>query len=81
MLVQAGLCRTCSETTLLVFPQGGSNNVTGFHSVIGVIVIDDPSTMEVNVFNTCRKILWWNFERWFCIIKILVTLFTRVKAL
>ena len=24
MLVQAGLCRTCSETTLLVFPQGGS---------------------------------------------------------
>ena len=22
--VQAGLCRTCSETTLLVFPQGGS---------------------------------------------------------
>ena len=25
MLVQAGLCRTCSETTLLVFPRGGSN--------------------------------------------------------
>ena len=25
MLVQAGLRRTCSETTLLVFPQGGSN--------------------------------------------------------
>ena len=24
VLVQAGLCRTCSETTLLVFPQGGS---------------------------------------------------------
>ena len=23
--VQAGLCQTCSETTLLVFPQGGSN--------------------------------------------------------
>ena len=23
-LVQAGLCRTCSETTLLVFPRGGS---------------------------------------------------------
>ena len=22
--VQAGLCRTCSETTLLVFPRGGS---------------------------------------------------------
>ena len=27
MLVQAGLCRTCSETTLLVFPRDGSNNV------------------------------------------------------
>ena len=25
MLVQPGLCRTCSETTLLVFPRGGSN--------------------------------------------------------
>ena len=25
MLVQAGLCQTCSETTLLVFPRGGSN--------------------------------------------------------
>ena len=23
MLVQGGLCRTCSETTLLVFPRGG----------------------------------------------------------
>ena len=25
VLVQAGLCRTCSETTLLVIPRGGSN--------------------------------------------------------
>ena len=24
--VQVGLCRTCSETTLLVFPRGGSND-------------------------------------------------------
>ena len=24
MFVQVGLCRTCSETTLLVFPRGGS---------------------------------------------------------
>ena len=28
VLVQAGLCRTCSETTLLVFPRGGSNIYT-----------------------------------------------------
>ena len=26
--VQVGLCRTCSNTTLLVFPQGGSNVAT-----------------------------------------------------
>ena len=26
MLVQACLCRTCSETTLLVFPRGGLND-------------------------------------------------------
>ena len=25
--VQAGLCQTCSETTLLVFPRGGSNHL------------------------------------------------------
>ena len=25
VLVQPGLCWTCSETTLLVFPRGGSN--------------------------------------------------------
>ena len=25
VLVQPGLCQTCSETTLLVFPRGGSN--------------------------------------------------------
>ena len=25
VLVQRGLCRTCSETTLLVFPRDGSN--------------------------------------------------------
>ena len=28
VLVQAGLCRTCSETTLLVFPRGGSFVIT-----------------------------------------------------
>ena len=28
MLVQASLCRTCSETTLLVFSRGGSNLMT-----------------------------------------------------
>ena len=31
VLVQAGLCRTCSETTLLVFPRGGS--ITEFQIV------------------------------------------------
>ena len=32
--VQAGLCQTCSETTLLVFPRGGSNVVMSFVSSI-----------------------------------------------
>ena len=31
MLVQAGLCQTCSETTLLVFPRGGSNHTFSLH--------------------------------------------------
>ena len=29
--VQASLCQTCSETTLLVFPRGGSNDMTAVH--------------------------------------------------
>ena len=32
MLVQAGLCWTCSETTLLVFPRGGFND--GYGSIL-----------------------------------------------
>ena len=32
VLVQAGLCRTCSETTLLVFPRGGSFAAVCIHS-------------------------------------------------
>ena len=35
VLVQAGLCRTCSETTLLVFPRGGSNS---YVAPVGFIV-------------------------------------------
>ena len=27
VLVQVGLCRTCSETTLFVFPRGGSFHI------------------------------------------------------
>ena len=37
MLVQAGLCQTCSETTLLVFPRGSSYVsvvFVAFHPVI-----------------------------------------------
>ena len=33
MLVQAGFCQTCSETTLLVFPRGGSYNFVLFQLV------------------------------------------------
>ena len=34
VLVQVGLCRTCSETTLLIFPRGGSfvRDLTSFCS-------------------------------------------------
>ena len=30
--VQPGLCQTCSETTLLVFPRGGSNDESKIHA-------------------------------------------------
>ena len=29
--LQVGLCRVCSETTLLVFPRGGSNEKVSHH--------------------------------------------------
>ena len=42
MLVQPGLCRTCLETTLLVFPRGGSffslTEETGKKAIPGDIV-------------------------------------------
>ena len=40
MLVQAGLCRTCWETTLLVFPRGGSfvyTMASTFHAISCII--------------------------------------------
>ena len=33
--VQAGLCQTCSETTLLVFPRGGSFVLVQFRYIVG----------------------------------------------
>ena len=41
VLVQVGLCRTCSETTLLVFPRGGSN-----------IIVEQGQKRETNKFIT-----------------------------
>ena len=38
VLVQAGLCRTCSETTLLVFPRGGSFTVESYHTSISSLL-------------------------------------------
>ena len=38
VLVQPDLCRTCSETTLLVFPRGGSNNFK-YLQIMAVICI------------------------------------------
>ena len=35
--VQAGLCQTCSKTTLLVFPRGGSNSFNFFVVIAGLL--------------------------------------------
>ena len=37
MLVQAGLCLTCSEITLLVFPRGGSFTFIGYYHLLEYI--------------------------------------------
>ena len=43
--VQVGLCRTCSETTLLVFPRGGSFHVAGSREqfMSGCFIANGPS--------------------------------------
>ena len=51
MLVQASLCQTCSETTLLVFPRGGSNytpcvSVTEFYFRSAQHILDWVVTTE-----------------------------------
>ena len=48
MLVQASLCRTCSETTLLVFPRGGSNGDKSFQ------IEDDQFTGDDTALNGVR---------------------------
>ena len=47
MLVQAGLCRTCSETTLLVFPRGGSTVV--------IFAATEPDPVKCTIFDKRRK--------------------------
>ena len=37
--VQPDLCRTCSETTLLVFPRGGSYDSTGMVSLLYLLSV------------------------------------------
>ena len=36
MAVQPGLCRTCSKTTLLVFPRGGSYFISHIHYKVSI---------------------------------------------
>ena len=43
MTVQAGLCQTCSETTLLVFPRDGSNYDMILDSALSSQIIDDAT--------------------------------------
>ena len=58
MLVQPGLCRTCSETTLLVFPRGGSY-VSSPSSVLVQYTLGPPLyTQEERVPDVYIKKFW-----------------------
>ena len=54
MLVQPGLCRTCSETTLLVFPRGGSHIVRILFIPI-LIVHDLPALNPLYIGTTLEE--------------------------
>ena len=46
MPVQAGLCQTCSETTLLGFPRGGSNETSD------IVMYDEYNTDAISQTTT-----------------------------
>ena len=59
MLGQVGLCRTCSETTLLVFPRGGSF-VTGsepFSEEEANVILDELDVKKTGRFDIIGNIL------------------------
>ena len=61
MLVQAGLCRTCSETTLLVLPRDGSNGPVHMTKMATMAIIISK-TFE-NLFLQKQKA--YDFETWY----------------
>ena len=52
MLVQAGLCQTCSETTLLVFPRGGSFNTGTIVTILWPVSSDVHQWKQVQQMAT-----------------------------
>ena len=56
-LVQAGLCRTCSETTLLVFPRGGS-----IVFQVNMDIVFPPEKISLCIVCECKQIISesWN---------------------
>ena len=55
MLVQAGLCRTCSETTLLVFPRDGSIVFSGFVQFIDSVAVAEVLDKDGSIQNYFKK--------------------------
>ena len=51
MTAQLGLCQTCSETTLLVFPRDGSN---GLHPPTLHVLSDDGAIMNFGILSPNR---------------------------
>ena len=54
MLVQVGLCRTCSETTWLGFPRGGSNVFQNVHPgmlVYGYVNVIETYSIKMSLPN------------------------------
>ena len=45
--MQAGLCQTCSKTTLLVFPRGGSNEIFCFTAGFGYGDLIQPGLLQL----------------------------------
>ena len=67
VLVQVGLCRTCSQTTLLVFPRGGSFHIHSLNLTMITLILSLSSLNAMkqskHIYTNVYLFFYLNFAR------------------